>query len=607
MVYDWEGKEEKMMDLYINQGKSLEEVMEWFKVNEQFTPSKRAFQTQIKRWHFPSKHIPNHTDPNLVERVRQLWAKNVSQKDMLATIHQEGHRNMSERELSRIRDKEGLRLRVAGFKVTPKKALDSASSKRKRDADDKQVTPNEDDVQPEDGNQESPVLPITLQPQPQLELSDEVLQKREAWHQRLQAESLERLEKRTRRRRTKVYAGLPPDPPAPPRFPSETTLEEAKGILQLDKPMYNSLRMKFEEICIQHNVVKKTEAGHDKWQGVKHQLIDEYPPIQPFFQVPDEQQLNNHYLALEMICNDVTKKLRTMKSKVTIADAKNVLGLNPEQGREIKAAFLQILKKDHFTSKLESGPEHWQELKRQWIDGLPVLQSVLAPGEADPLHSQKVKATEHLCRDVMKRHRDGQTRAEKMRKPSDVVDQNHVREAVTTSRPIPPPVSPYQAHPNAPAVQDYNGISTLASQALASAPLPISPPLATRQQQSRPEYNSQIDPTLLSAAANLPYQPPPQHEAPIPVYFRLAPDSEVKPPPLVWVETLTAPSLSALHQVAVSNRPYTNLRIDRVEGLIKTEGSETKLTIGDDDELMAYLNHVKKETPTFIVHLSFAS
>ena len=38
MVYDWEGKKETMMDLYIHQSKSLEEVMEWFKVNEDFAP-----------------------------------------------------------------------------------------------------------------------------------------------------------------------------------------------------------------------------------------------------------------------------------------------------------------------------------------------------------------------------------------------------------------------------------------------------------------------------------------------------------------------------------------------------------------------------------------
>lgn len=38
MVYDWEGKEETTRELYIHQAKSLEEVMEWFRINQDFAP-----------------------------------------------------------------------------------------------------------------------------------------------------------------------------------------------------------------------------------------------------------------------------------------------------------------------------------------------------------------------------------------------------------------------------------------------------------------------------------------------------------------------------------------------------------------------------------------
>lgn len=38
MVYDWEGKEELCYKLYITENKSLEEIMEFFKVNDDFTP-----------------------------------------------------------------------------------------------------------------------------------------------------------------------------------------------------------------------------------------------------------------------------------------------------------------------------------------------------------------------------------------------------------------------------------------------------------------------------------------------------------------------------------------------------------------------------------------
>ena len=38
MVYDWEGKEAVCYKLYITENKSLEEIMEFFKVTEDFTP-----------------------------------------------------------------------------------------------------------------------------------------------------------------------------------------------------------------------------------------------------------------------------------------------------------------------------------------------------------------------------------------------------------------------------------------------------------------------------------------------------------------------------------------------------------------------------------------
>lgn len=38
MVYDWEGKEELCYKLYITENKSLEEIMEFFKLHQDFTP-----------------------------------------------------------------------------------------------------------------------------------------------------------------------------------------------------------------------------------------------------------------------------------------------------------------------------------------------------------------------------------------------------------------------------------------------------------------------------------------------------------------------------------------------------------------------------------------
>lgn len=552
---------------------------------------------------------------------------------MLETLHTEGFQTVTERGLAHIRDKEGLKLRVANTKTTSKETTATPAKRKHPELADHKPSDGlsvqaqvPSQVTPAGANQESAAESTIAQPSPNsptTELSEEVIQKRQARFEKLQAESQERLEKRTRRRRTKSYAGLPADPPAPPRFPSETTLEESKSILQLDKSTYIQIRAKFEEICQEHNVIKKTEAGPDKWQNVKNHLIEQFLPIQPMFLVTDQAQLTYHYLALEMICNDVTKKLRTMKHKVTIADAKNVLGLDPEQGRQIKAVFHRILKEDHFTSKIETGPEHWQELKQKWINELPALQNIVAPGEADPDHGRKIKAMEHLCRDVMKRLRDSQTKEQKLRTGGSITEQSASPQAANSITPsaVPPSVpgpkpngcTSSLAKPSSPDTltsQNFDGISTLASQALASAPLPMSLPLPTRPQHPHPShgYGGQIDPTLLSAAANFPIyhnqQPP---FPPTPIYFRLAPNSQVKNPPNVWVETLHHPNIPTLRQLAVASRPYSNVAVGRIEGLIKAGNNESKLTINDDDELMAYMQHLKGESPTFFVHISYAS
>jgi len=54
--------------------------MQWMKEQHNFAPSKRAFQTQFKRWDFPSKQNPAHRNVDLVTRVKELWEQNYSQR-----------------------------------------------------------------------------------------------------------------------------------------------------------------------------------------------------------------------------------------------------------------------------------------------------------------------------------------------------------------------------------------------------------------------------------------------------------------------------------------------------------------------------------------------
>src|SRR5690349_11397819 len=76
-----------------------------------FTASKRAYQTQFRRWQFPAKHIPANRNPDVVARVQQLWEQNFSQRDMLNALNEEGY-NIRERELMRLRARHRWLLRV---------------------------------------------------------------------------------------------------------------------------------------------------------------------------------------------------------------------------------------------------------------------------------------------------------------------------------------------------------------------------------------------------------------------------------------------------------------------------------------------------------------
>ncbi|KAI9875816.1 MAG: hypothetical protein M1823_007393, partial [Watsoniomyces obsoletus] len=111
MVYEWAQHKDVCYKLYIEERKSLEEIMQHMRDNYNFQPSKRAFQQQFRRWQFPSKQNPAHRNLDLVARVRELWENNYTQADMLKTLNNEGF-ELKERELMRLRAKHRLLLRI---------------------------------------------------------------------------------------------------------------------------------------------------------------------------------------------------------------------------------------------------------------------------------------------------------------------------------------------------------------------------------------------------------------------------------------------------------------------------------------------------------------
>jgi hypothetical protein len=566
---------------------------------------------------------------------------------MLRTLNEEGF-DIKERELMRVRAKNRWLLRVPNGMKTKKRDSDQDVINQLQQAlypDGQMADADAEDEAMEDmieapasrsGRGESPPL------------SPEVMRKRQERLSKLQAESAERWATRKRRRRTRGWAGLPADPPGPPRFPSETTIDESKAFLSLDNRLYRDIRARFQRICEEADIIKKTIAGPERWEAAKDRLIQESSHLQGVFW-GTEENLEAKKLALDVVCSDVTKRMRTLERRMTIAEAKNALGVNPEESRQLRNAFYQVLKADHFTSKLEAGEEHWKELKAQWINSSELLQNILAPGDADPQHQEKVKAMEVLCRDVMKRLRDDQTKRDPTRKkkfdsnftaddnmnpfdgspdptfptggPDDNLiraaalaqAQNHLQTDVSQNRP------PAQSQPRAQVSSSRTQPQNQAHQVNQ---------VQSHNQVMMDQNDLQIDPSLLLAAANDPslmgrgmhnqFSDPQSFEqqyaaqaaqaafAPSPssfaVYFRLHHASEVQPGVRLWVSTLNSMSVDELRQSATLKIP--NAFALRLEGVIKQPtGQEMTLPIDQDEELEAYFAAIQGQKAIFVVQL----
>lgn len=505
---------------------------------------------------------------------------------MLRILNEEGF-EIKERELMRVRAKNRWLLRVPnGMKSQPN------AEARTEQAEDEGLLALQQEVYKQDGAFDGAEslppesAPSTGERPTSPDLSPEIMARRKERLDRLKSESAERWASRKRRRRTREWAGLPADPPGPPRFPSETTIDESKQYLNLDNAMYRQTRDKFQRICGEAGFIKKTVAGPERWQAAKDKLIQESAHLQQVFNAQPNQR-DAKALALDVVCTDVTKRMRTMERRMTIAEAKNALGINPEESRQIRNAFYDSLKADHFTSKLEAGDEHWRELKAQWIRESVLLQRILEPGSADPDHTTKLRALEVLCRDVMKRLRDDQTKRDPARKRS--TPRADSRNPALSSTPV----------GNMLGSDISNGISTLASQALASAPITTSE-----------LGDMQIDPSLLQAAndPSSSFATNPQHEAggafeymdpmlqstllSTPVYLQISPHSQFQGlPAKPWAEKLATRSIGELRHLISARYPYA--LISKIEGVDKDEhGNETFFPIDEDHELDAYLTHV---------------
>lgn len=411
MVYDWEAHKDTITRLYVDEEKQVDEILEYMRTHHNFCPSKRAYATQFRRWKLPSKHQPALKNDALVARVRQLWERNLSQAEMLQVLNEEGF-SIKPRELNRVRSAHRWLLRTppsASRTGDAVKGKDTRKFKEKEkrtvpatvDADQHERAADDQQCQSDDEATDGSSSPSAADPSSQL-----VVERR----LQMEAESASRFAARRRRRRTRQYAGMPADPPGPPRFPSETTLSESQAILGLDKAAYIAVREKCEAICTAAGITKKTVAGPDSWDRVKHELVMAFPCLQSVMWL-DRNGAARKKLALDIICSDVTKRMRAGADKgLFLAEAKNILGLNPSESRELRATFYKILRKNGLTSKVALGAERWKELKQQWVDESEMLRKILSRLDDVANYDTKTKAVEALATDVMKRWRDDQSR-----------------------------------------------------------------------------------------------------------------------------------------------------------------------------------------------------
>ena len=588
---------------------------------------------------------------------------------MLSTLASEGYQ-VGEREVERIRSKNGWMLRRAPgtFNLDQRPAQSAGGDRGDGDGGD-------DDGEDEETREDQstywnygatgldPVGPQAQPPEDSLEARRQA--RRDDRKRANEAEYHERWMAKKRRRHTRPFAGLPADPPGPPRFPSETTLTEAKEILQLgDKKAYEALRDQFYAICANAGVYKKTLVGPERWEALKDQLVRESVHLRALFWDPADTEKKK--LAVEIIAANVTKRIRVESGLMTVANAKVALGLNPEEARKVRGQLYNILAQEKFTTMLEEGIEYFEGLKNRWLAESDELRRAISAGASDPDLPRKTKAINVLCRDATSRYRGDMGRLGK------IPDMLNLQPAPKEKKAAAPKPEAGKAAPKqsekaagkraAGAATASTPAATVASppavqvQAVATPASPTQPRRRGRPPGSRskgknalphvesrlaladpeaPEADQQIlDAQLGASVPGAPasqsrfadeqyvqgyaaaqqaqgYQPRQRQEeaAPAPsgavaVFFRLHPASVIMFPgvPTQWIAPLGSRTMADLRSAAVQKTP--GALCYKVEGIVKDGKNELPLPVSDEVELETYLQHVQGHgAPTFNVHV----
>ncbi|KAJ6784922.1 hypothetical protein PWT90_09242 [Aphanocladium album] len=370
-----------------------------------FFCSKRAFQTQFRRWNFPAKQRPAHKNDRLVARIKELWEKNLAQREMLRILNEEDGYDIKPRELMRVRTKNRWLLRV------PNTTADMSAAMAGDDDEDDNEDGSDDDGSDELGNfRQTGTAGVHNS-------SDILMQDSDSGNG---TPMLAPGGRRSRRRGRQGGQDMQSTTASGNnRFPSEMTIDEAREILSLDTATYRSLRTNFQQICQEDGVSRKTEAGPERWATAKQRLVGSSPALQRMLWannimaggVGGGGSFDQRQLALDVICTDVTKRLRTLETRMTLGEAKAVLGVNPTESRDMRSALHDVLSEAQFVSKSDATPQQWEDLKQHWGQRSPLVRAILDDVSGTEEIKVKLRALETVASDVMKRLRDQRSRA----------------------------------------------------------------------------------------------------------------------------------------------------------------------------------------------------
>lgn len=340
-------------------------------------------QDQLKKWKYLKKQ--HQVKPDVPpDRARELWEQNLSWLQIAQQLQQEGFQ-VTEQEVAKLGKAMGLYNRQGAR--TRSKSIQSGISQPSPRSFDGAYSGDEFMVPRRDSTASSIEYFTSRSREPGDAMSPN----------RITGHSL-------RRRK------------------SEMTLTAAKRMLGMDDEQIAALRNTFTAICNRSGIRSKSHTT-EKWDKAITDLLHEHPGLYNRV-VTSPEDVEGNMKALHIICRNFAKTER-LGPKMTQTDAKNALGLNPEEAREAREIMNRLLKTGGFADKLAMTPttDEWESLMDRWGAQYEKIGRALALIELgkDP-DEKKQKALFVLSRDVLKRLRDDRPSRQAKRKHVDDMD-----------------------------------------------------------------------------------------------------------------------------------------------------------------------------------------